>query len=339
MRGRVGRCLNQCFDTTCNIVNLADRQGYMTGEIHVESLKPLVRGIDDDDAMRRSWAFLIEGEGWDVAVYSDALDFISSGDFQRPGCLVLDVRMPRMSGLELQDKMRELGIDLPIIFISGHGDIDMAVRTLKLGAVDFLQKPVDDQRLLTAIGSAVMNNLNHRRTEMELSSFRSRLMQLTQREREVIRMVAHGMSNKQVAENLGISEKTVQVHRGSAYRKLDLHNAAEIALRKTSGSVSVRRFCFVVGLFRRSSDRATARTTDAEAGEPHPKAILRASFLLFPWIFSSHGFGKLFLHVRRDGAIQKILHRVKLFVFQVNTFPIKLLIKKCFESHHDQLRP
>lgn len=229
MRGMVDRCLNQCFDTACNIVNPVDKQGYMTGEIKVESLKPLVRVIDDDDAMRRSWAFLIEGEGWDVAVYSDALDFISSGDFQRPGCLVLDVRMPRMSGLELQDKMRELGIDLPIIFISGHGDIDMAVRTLKLGAVDFLQKPVDDQRLLTAIGSAVMNNLNHRRTEMELSSFRSRLMQLTQREREVIRMVAHGMSNKQVAENLGISEKTVQVHRGSAYRKLDLHNAAEIA--------------------------------------------------------------------------------------------------------------
>ena len=210
-------------------VGVAILMEVQTGEIKVESLKPLVRVIDDDDAMRRSWAFLIEGEGWDVAVYSDALDFISSGDFQRPGCLVLDVRMPRMSGLELQDKMRELGIDLPIIFISGHGDIDMAVRTLKLGAVDFLQKPVDDQRLLTAIGSAVMNNLNHRRTEMELSSFRSRLMQLTQREREVIRMVAHGMSNKQVAENLGISEKTVQVHRGSAYRKLDLHNAAEIA--------------------------------------------------------------------------------------------------------------
>ena len=82
----------------------------MTGEIKVESLKPLVRVIDDDDAMRRSWAFLIEGEGWDVAVYSDALDFISSGDFQRPGCLVLDVRMPRMSGLELQGKMRELAL-------------------------------------------------------------------------------------------------------------------------------------------------------------------------------------------------------------------------------------
>ena len=100
-----------------------------------------------------------------------------------------------------------------------------------------------------------------------------------------------------------------------------------VRIRKTSGSVSVRRFCFVVGLFRRSTDRATARTTDAEAGEPHPKAIFRASFLLFPWIFSSHGFDKLFLHVRRDGTIQKILHRVKLFVSQGNTLPIKTLIK------------
>ena len=193
------------------------------------SNKPLVRVIDDDDAMRNSWSFIIEGEGWDVATYPDALTFLSMGNWQRPGCILLDVRMPHMSGLELQFKLREIGCDLPIIFISGHGDIDMAVHTLKQGAVDFLQKPVDDQRLLTAIGNAVMNNLNHRRTEMELSTFRSRLEQLTQREREVIRMVAHGMSNKQVAENLGISEKTVQVHRGSAYRKLDLHNAAEIA--------------------------------------------------------------------------------------------------------------
>ena len=188
-----------------------------------------MRVIDDDDAVRRSWAFLIEGEGWDVVTFSDALYFVAADECPRPGCLVLDVRMPRMSGLELQDKLLEIGVDLPIIFISGHGDIDMAVRTLKQGAIDFLQKPVDDQRLLNTISSAVTKNLNHRRNEMELSTFRSRLEQLTQREREVIRMVAQGMSNKVVAENLGISEKTVQVHRGSAYRKLDLHNAAEIA--------------------------------------------------------------------------------------------------------------
>lgn len=195
----------------------------------MQEMKPLVRVIDDDDAMRRSWAFLIEGEGWNVITYSDALDFLSSNDFHRPGCIVLDVRMPCMSGLELQDRLMKLKVDLPIIFISGHGDIDMAVHTLKIGAVDFLQKPVDDQRLLNAINKAVSTNLIHRRNEEELSIFKARLENLTAREREVIRMVAQGMSNKALADTLNISEKTVQVHRGSAYRKLGIHNAAEIA--------------------------------------------------------------------------------------------------------------
>jgi len=137
--------------------------------------------------------------------------------------------MPHMSGLELQLKLREAGCDLPIIFISGHGDIDMAVNTLKAGAIDFLQKPVDDQRLLKTIENAVSHNLAQRRGKREVTDFRNRLESLTQREREVIRMVAQGYSNKEVAREYGISEKTVQVHRGSAYRKLDLHNAAEIA--------------------------------------------------------------------------------------------------------------
>ena len=128
---------------------------------------PLIRVIDDDDAMRNSWAFLIEGEGWDVATYADAVSFLSSNDFARPGCMLLDVRMPHMSGLELQNKLTEIGCDLPIIFISGHGDIDMAVQTLKAGAMDFLQKPVDDQRLLEAIENAVAKNLAHRRNFAE----------------------------------------------------------------------------------------------------------------------------------------------------------------------------
>lgn len=191
--------------------------------------KPLIRVIDDDDAMRNSWAFLIEGEGWDVKTYADAITFLSSNDYIRPGCLLLDVRMPHMFGLELQLKLREAGCDLPIIFISGHGDIDMAVNTLKAGAIDFLQKPVDDQRLLKTIENAVSHNLAQRRGKREVTDFRNRLESLTQREREVIRMVAQGYSNKEVAREYGISEKTVQVHRGSAYRKLDLHNAAEIA--------------------------------------------------------------------------------------------------------------
>lgn len=198
-------------------------------ETKLDNLKPLIRVIDDDYAMRRSWAFLIEGEGWEVVTYSNALAFLAANDFSRPGCLLLDVRMPRMSGLELQNALKDKGVDLPIIFISGHGDIDMAVRSLKSGAVDFLQKPVDDRKLLDAISNAVLKNLNARRADAEISSFKTKLESLTQREREVIRMVAQGASNKAVAEGLGISEKTVQVHRGSAYRKLEIHNAAEIA--------------------------------------------------------------------------------------------------------------
>ena len=190
---------------------------------------PLIRVIDDDDSVRRSWAFLLSGESYDVVTFADANSFLASSDFRRYGAILLDVRMPNMSGLELQNKLKAMGCDLPIIFISGHGDIDMAVNTLKNGAVDFLQKPVNDTRLLEVIDAAVARNKAARRDQAEVAGFKARLEQLTQREREVIRMVAHGMSNKQVAENLGISEKTVQVHRGSAYRKLDLHNAAEIA--------------------------------------------------------------------------------------------------------------
>ena len=136
-------------------------------ETKLDNLKPLIRVIDDDHAMRRSWAFLIEGEGWEVVTYSNALAFLAANDFSRPGCLLLDVRM---SGLELQNALKDKGVDLPIIFISGHGDIDMAVRGLKSGAVDFLQKPVDDRKLLDAISNAVLKNLNARRADAEIST-------------------------------------------------------------------------------------------------------------------------------------------------------------------------
>ena len=201
----------------------------MHNELDNTNYKALIRVIDDDDAVRRSWAFLLSGESYDVVTYADAGSFLASADFRRYGAILLDVRMPNMSGLELQNKLNELGCDLPIIFISGHGDIDMAVNTLKNGAVDFLQKPVKDDRLLEVIDAAVARNKAARRDQAEVAGFKARLEQLTQREREVIRMVAQGYSNKEVAAEFGISEKTVQVHRGSAYRKLDLHNAAEIA--------------------------------------------------------------------------------------------------------------
>ena len=152
--------------------------------------------------------------------------------FPLPGELafgVLDVRMPNMSGLELQNKLKEIGCDLPIVFVSGHADIDMAVNAVKNGAFDFLEKPAKESRLIDVIEAAVARNKANRRDQAEVADFKARLEQLTQREREVIRMVAQGYSNKEVAAEFGISEKTVQVHRGSAYRKLELHNAAEIA--------------------------------------------------------------------------------------------------------------
>ena len=159
------------------------------------------------------------------------------GNWQRPGCILLDVRMPHMSGLELQFKLREIGCDLPIIFISGHGDIDMAVHTLKHGAMDFLTKPVSDQRLLEAIETAVSRNLAHRRNNEQVANFRARLEQLTQREREVIRMVAHGYSNKEVARGLNLAESTVKVHVQSILRKLNLTSACRPrSTRSSTGS-------------------------------------------------------------------------------------------------------
>lgn len=196
---------------------------------HVASFKPLIRVIDDDDAVRRSWAFLLSSEDYDVVSYTDAETFLASSDFRRPGAILLDVRMPGMSGLELQRKLNSLGCDLPIVFVSGHSEINVAVSTIKNGAIDFLPKPVSDSDLLNAIEQAVARNKALRRDLAHVAGFKARLELLTQREREVIRMVAQGHSNREVATEFGISEKTVQVHRGSAYRKLGLHNAAEIA--------------------------------------------------------------------------------------------------------------
>ena len=198
--------------------------------------KPLIRIIDDDSAVRSSWSFLLSGENYECAEYSDAGTFLASADFRRPGCILLDVRMPSMSGLELQNKLKDIGCDLPIVFVSGHGGIGPVTgstavygNAVKNGAFDFIEKPPKESRLIDTIEAAVARNKAMRRDQAEVADFKSRLEQLTQREREVIRMVAQGYSNKEVAAEFGISEKTVQVHRGSAYRKLDLHNAAEIA--------------------------------------------------------------------------------------------------------------
>lgn len=191
--------------------------------------KAVVRIIDDDDSMRKSWRFLIEGEGWTTKYYSSALRFLEEDDRNELGCVVLDVRMPDMSGIELQRVMMLQKNGLPIIFVSGHGDIDMAVQALKDGATDFLPKPVSADRLLTAIERAVSKDVERRQQNQLTDEYRHVFDTLTAREKMVAKKVARGLLNKQIADELQISEKTVQVHRGSVCRKLGVKSAVGVA--------------------------------------------------------------------------------------------------------------
>lgn len=191
--------------------------------------KAVVRIIDDDDSMRKSWRFLSEGEGWTTKCYSSALRFLEEDDRNELGCVVLDVRMPDMSGIELQRVMMLQKNGLPIIFVSGHGDIDMAVQALKDGATDFLPKPVSADRLLTAIERAVSKDVERRQQNQLTDEYRHVFDTLTAREKMVAKKVARGLLNKQIADELQISEKTVQVHRGSVCRKLGVKSAVGVA--------------------------------------------------------------------------------------------------------------
>lgn len=191
--------------------------------------KAVVRIIDDDDSMRKSWRFLIEGAGWTTKCYSSALRFPEEDDRNELGCVVLDVRMPDMSGIELQRVMMLQKNGLPIIFVSGHGDIDMAVQALKDGATDFLPKPVSADRLLTAIERAVSKDVERRQQNQLTDEYRHVFDTLTAREKMVAKKVARGLLNKQIADELQISEKTVQVHRGSVCRKLGVKSAVGVA--------------------------------------------------------------------------------------------------------------
>ena len=190
--------------------------------------KPLIRIIDDDSAVRSSWSFLLSGENYECAEYSDAGTFLASADFRRPGCILLDVRMPSMSGLELQNKLKDIGCDLPIVFVSGHGDIDMAVKTMKDGADDFLSKPVTPERLLDAIEKAVKRDARIRTESAALEQARAAFRRLSAREQEVATGVARGLLNKQIAYDLGISIKTVEAHRASIMDKTNSGTVADL---------------------------------------------------------------------------------------------------------------
>lgn len=191
--------------------------------------KPLVRIVDDDPNQLASLEIMLSAEGWDVACYERASDFFAEDTPSRPGCLILDVRMPEISGLEMQEELNRREYPLPILFLTGHGDVDMAVHTLKKGAKDFLLKPVDAPRLLTSVATIVQEDCDQRAMPLDSAAWKRKFRELTEREQEIVRYVASGLLNRQIAERLGISERTVHAHRLSAYRKLNVHNVADLA--------------------------------------------------------------------------------------------------------------
>ncbi len=185
--------------------------------------------VDDDSALCESLAWLLESEGLSVRTFNSAESFLEAYRPHMAGCLVLDIRMPGMSGTDLQAKLAQLGVGIPIIMITGHGDVPTAVRTVKAGAIDFLEKPVDPQLLLERIRAAIVADHARRVNDEMLSDARMRLKTLTRREAEVMDCVVSGLPNKQIAATLKISEKTVEVHRKRVLQKMAARNAVELA--------------------------------------------------------------------------------------------------------------
>jgi FixJ family two-component response regulator len=189
---------------------------------------PVVYIVDDDTGVREGLSSLIRSEGFGVRTFGSAQDFVSATLANVPGCIVLDVRMPGGSGLDLQRQLKQANIHLPIIFITGHGDIPMTVQAMKAGAVEFFSKPFREQELLDAIRTAVDRDRGERNERVHLAGLRRRLESLTPREREVMHYVVEGLLNKQIAGELGTSEVTVKLQRGNMMKKMDAGSVAEL---------------------------------------------------------------------------------------------------------------
>jgi len=184
--------------------------------------------IDDDPLYRRSSERLVRSVGFDAQSFETARDFLSSRRPNVPSCLILDVRLPGLSGLDLQRVLTEAGVHIPIIFVTGHGDIPMSVQAMKAGAVEFLTKPFRDQALLDAIRQAIGRDRAARRQHARNADLRRRYESLKPREREVFKCVVSGMLNKQIADELGATERTVKFHRGNIMRKMQVKSLAEL---------------------------------------------------------------------------------------------------------------
>ena len=189
---------------------------------------PVIYLVDDDEAVRDALGMLFKSIGLEHEAYSSALDFLERYNPARHSCLVADIRMPGLSGLELQQRLNEQRSEVPIIFITGHGDVPMAVTAMKSGAADFIQKPFRDQDLIDRINKALARDLERRKGRAEQDEIRGRIALLTPREREVMERVVRGQANKVIAMDLGVSQRTVELHRARVMRKLRMRSVAEL---------------------------------------------------------------------------------------------------------------
>jgi FixJ family two-component response regulator len=189
---------------------------------------PMVFIVDDDLSVRRSTERLVQAAGLKVQTFTSAKEFLKNARFEGPACLVLDVRMPGLSGMDLQQELTQSGIQIPIIFITGHGDIPMSVRAMKAGAVEFLTKPFRSRGLLDAIRAALERDRSAHKERSETGELRQRYEQLTPREREVMALVAAGLLNKQVAGELTTTERTIKFHRAHIMQKMRAESLADL---------------------------------------------------------------------------------------------------------------
>ncbi len=193
-----------------------------------QSASPIVYVVDDDESIRESLVDLFRSVQMDAVSFATTTTFLDTADLRRPGCILLDVRLPGLSGLDFQLHLERIGSRMPIVFMTGFGDIPMSVRAMKAGAVDFLTKPFRDQDILDAVGVAIEKDMSRRREMAASDAVASLVDTLTPREREVMAAVVKGLMNKQIAYDLGISEITVKLHRGNVMRKMQVRSVADL---------------------------------------------------------------------------------------------------------------
>jgi len=201
--------------------------------------EPTVFIVDDDDAVRESLAFLMQSIGQKAETFPSGQEFLDTYDAEKPGCLLLDIRMPDMSGLELQEKLQEQHAIVPIIFITGHGDVPMAVKAIKAGAADFVQKPFRDQELIDRIKEVLDEDAQMRAGRLERKEVIRRIETLTERETEVMEQVVQGKANKVVAIDLNVSQRTVEIHRANVMDKMKARSLAQLVrlVMKAKGEI------------------------------------------------------------------------------------------------------